>query len=301
MKNRHSLQMLRSSIILILVISLMSCNSEKQLDIQGHRGCRGLYPENSLPAFNKAIELGVTTLELDIAITKDNEVVVSHEPFMRRTICFNPKGEEIPEEMDMKHNLYEMTHSEIKQFDCGTKLHPTYPDQKKLKTYKPLLSEVFELAKTKNPDIKFNIEIKSKPEYYGIYTPQPDEYVKIVLDEIEESGLFSNVNLQSFDLVILEEIKKQSPNMSVALLVDEDETIATKLEKLSYKPEIISPYFRLLTSEIINEYHAQNYLIIPWTVNEEQDMFKMLRWNVDGIITDYPDRLIEIRSRKISL
>ncbi len=283
-------------LLVILVIFLMSCNIEKQLDIQGHRGCRGLYPENSLPAFDKAIELGVTTLELDIAITKDNEVVVSHEPFMSRTICFNPEGDEIPEDMDMKYNLYEMTHNEIKQFDCGTKLHPTYPDQKKLKTYKPLLSEVFELAKTKNPDIKFNIEIKSKPEYYGIYTPQPDEYVKIVLDEIEESGLFSNVNLQSFDLVILEEIKKQSPKMPVALLVDEDETIATKLEKLSYKPEIISPYFKLLTSEIINEYHAQNYLIIPWTVNEVQDLLKMLRWNVDGIITDYPDRLIKMRS-----
>ncbi|MCB0400263.1 MAG: glycerophosphodiester phosphodiesterase [Winogradskyella sp.] len=276
----------------------MSCNSEKQLDIQGHRGCRGLYPENSLPAFNKAIELGVTTLELDIAITKDKEVVVSHEPFMSRTICFNPEGEEIPEDMDMKHNLYEMTHEEIKQFDCGSKFHPTYPDQKKLKTYKPLLSEVFELATAKNPDVKFNIEIKSKPEYYGIYTPQPDEYVKLVLDEVKESGLFNNVNLQSFDLVILEEIKKQSPNMPVALLVDEDETIATKLEKLSYKPEIISPYFRLLTSEIINEYHSQDYLIIPWTVNEEQDMFKMLRWNVDGIITDYPNRLLEIRSNK---
>jgi len=298
MKNRHFLQMWKSNIILVLVCTLMSCNSEKQLDIQGHRGCRGLYPENSLPAFEKAIALGVTTLELDIAITKDKEVVVSHEPFMSRTICFNPEGEEIPEDMDMKHNLYEMTHNEIKQFDCGTKLHPTYPDQKKLKTYKPLLSEVFELAKAKNPDIKFNIEIKSKPEYYGIYTPQPDEYVKIVLDEIEESGLFSNVNLQSFDLVILEEIKKQSPNMPVALLVDEDETIQTKLEKLSYKPEIISPYFRLLTSEIINEYHSKDFLIIPWTVNEEQDMFKMLRWNVDGIITDYPDRLLEIRSNK---
>lgn len=298
MKNRHFLQMWKSNIILVLVCTLMSCNSEKQLDIQGHRGCRGLYPENSLPAFEKAIALGVTTLELDIAITKEKEVVVSHEPFMSRTICFNPQGVEIPEDMDMKHNLYEMTHNEIKQFDCGTKLHPTYLDQKKLKTYKPLLSEVFELAKAKNPEVRFNIEIKSKPEYYGIYTPQPDEYVKIVLDEIEESGLFSNVNLQSFDLVILEEIKKQSPNMPVALLVDEDETIQTKLEKLSYKPEIISPYFRLLTSEIINEYHSKDFLIIPWTVNEEQDMFKMLRWNVDGIITDYPDRLLEIRSNK---
>lgn len=290
--------MLKSNIVIVLVCTLMSCNSKKQLDIQGHRGCRGLYPENSLPAFNKAIELGVTTLELDIAITKDNEVVVSHEPFMSRTICFNPGGEEIPEDMDMKHNLYEMTHEEIKQFDCGTKLHPTYPDQKKLKIYKPLLSEVFELATAKNPDVKFNIEIKSKPEYYGIYTPQPDEYVKLVLDEVKESGLFNNVNLQSFDLVILEEINKQSPNMSVALLVDEDEAIATKLEKLSYKPEIISPYFRLLTSEMVNEYHSQDYLIIPWTVNEEQDMFKMLRWNVDGIITDYPNRLLEIRSSK---
>ena len=290
--------MWKSNIVFVLVCTLMSCNSEKQLDIQGHRGCRGLYPENSLPAFDKAIELGVTTLELDIAITKDKEVVVSHEPFMSRTICFNPEGEEIPEDMDMKHNLYEMTHEEIKQFDCGSKFHPTYPDQIKLKTYKPLLSEVFELATAKNPDVKFNIEIKSKPEYYGIYTPQPDEYVKLVLDEVKESGLFNNVNLQSFDLVILEEIKKQSPNMPVALLVDEDETIATKLEKLSYKPEIISPYFRLLTSEMVNEYHSQDYLIIPWTVNEEQDMFKMLRWNVDGIITDYPNRLLEIRSNK---
>ncbi len=298
MKNRHFLQMWKSNIVIVLVCTLMSCNSEKQLDIQGHRGCRGLYPENSIPAFEKAIALGVTTLELDIAITKDKKVVVSHEPFMSRTICFNPKGDEISEDMDKKHNLYQMTHGEIKQFDCGTKLHPTYPGQKKLKTYKPLLSEVFELAKVKNPDVKFNIEIKSKPEYYGIYTPQPDEYVKIVLGEIEESGFFSNVNLQSFDLVILEEIKKQSPNIPVALLVDEDETIATKLEKLSYKPEIISPYFRLLNSEIINEYHSQDYLIIPWTVNEEQDMVKMLRWNVDGIITDYPNRLLEICSNK---
>jgi glycerophosphoryl diester phosphodiesterase len=298
MKSQPLLLMLRTSIIFLLCFVLMGCNSERQLDIQGHRGCRGLYPENSLPAFDKAIELGVTTLELDIAITKDKKVVVSHEPFISRTICFDPKGEAIPEDMDMKYNLYQMTHEEIKQFDCGTKHHPAYPDQIKLKTYKPLLSEVFELATAKNLDVKFNIEIKSKPEYYGIYTPQPDEYVKLVLDEVKESGLFDNVNLQSFDLVILEEIKKQSPNMPVALLVDEYETIATKLEKLSYKPEIISPYFRLLTSEMVNEYHSQDYLIIPWTVNEEQDMFKMLRWTVDGIITDYPNRLLEIRSNK---
>lgn len=274
----------------------MSCNSNPKLDVQGHRGCRGLLPENSLPAFEKAIDLGVHTLELDIAITKDKEVVVSHEPFISRFTCVNPEGNEIPEEMDMAYNLYHMTHEEIKQFDCGSKFHPSYPEQEKLKTYKPLLSEVFEMDKVKESEVKFNIEIKSKPKYYGIYTPHPKEYVKIVLDEIEDKGLFNRVNLQSFDLAILEEVKKQSPKMRVALLIDEDENIATKLAELSYKSEIISPYFELLTShDLIMNYQDKGYKIIPWTINEEQDMFKMLRWNIDGIITDYPDRLIEIR------
>ena len=174
----------------------MSCNSEKTIDIQGHRGCRGLLPENSLAAFEKAIDLGVKTLELDIAITKDKEVVVSHEPFMSRIICYNPEGNEIPEAMDMKYNLYEMTHQEIKQFDCGSKFHPSYPDQQKLRAYKPLLWEVFELVKKKNSKVKFNIEIKSKPKYYGVYTPFPDEYVNIVLSEVIDSNMFNSVNLQ---------------------------------------------------------------------------------------------------------
>ncbi|WP_422107716.1 glycerophosphodiester phosphodiesterase family protein [Winogradskyella sp.] len=274
----------------------MSCNPKKQVDVQGHRGCRGLLPENSLPAFEKAIELGVQTLELDIAITKDREVVVSHEPFMSGVICFDPENGEISEERNRAYNLFEMTHEEIKRFDCGSKFHPTYPKQEKLKTYKPLLSEVFELAKTKNPNVRFNIEIKSKPEYYGKYTPHPEAYVKIVLNEIEQHEVFKLVNLQSFDLAILEEVKKQSPKMPVALLIDEDETIKGKLQALSYKPEIISPYFKLLSQDQIKDYQSQGYLIIPWTINEEEDMKTMLEWCVDGIITDYPDRLINLLS-----
>ncbi|WP_232817867.1 glycerophosphodiester phosphodiesterase family protein [Winogradskyella tangerina] len=272
----------------------MSCNPKKHVDIQGHRGCRGLLPENSLPAFEKAIDLGVHTLELDIAITKDRKVVVSHEPFMSRTICYDPEGNNIPEEMDMAYNLFEMTHDEIKRFDCGSKFHSKFSNQEKIKTYKPLLSEVFELVKAKKADVKFNIEIKSKPSYYGIYTPQPNDYVKIVIDEINTYDMFEFVNLQSFDLNILEEIKKQSPNMPVALLIDEDESINTKLSQLSYKPEIISPYFKLLSQEETQKFQSEGYLIIPWTVNESADMKTMLSWKVDGIITDYPDRLIAL-------
>jgi glycerophosphoryl diester phosphodiesterase len=273
---------------------MMSCNAEKKIDIQGHRGCRGLLPENSLPAFEKAIELGVNTLELDIAITKDHKVVVSHEPYINPVICQNPNGENIPDSMSMHYNLYKMTYNEIKAFDCGLKFHPTYPKQEKLSTYKPLLSEVFDLVKSKKSDVRFNIEIKSESSYYGIYTPQPEAYVTLVLEAIVSQGMFGRVNLQSFDVTILEEIKKQSPKMKVALLVDENETIGDKLKKLSYKPEIISPYYKLLTADSSRNYQSQGFQVIPWTINTEADMLQLISWQVDGIITDYPDRLIAL-------
>ncbi|SDH99454.1 glycerophosphoryl diester phosphodiesterase [Winogradskyella thalassocola] len=272
----------------------MSCNSKKQIDIQGHRGCRGLLPENSLPAFEKAIDLGVHTLELDIVISKDHKVVVSHEPYMNPIICLNPEGDVLPDNSEDIYNLYHMNYDEINQFDCGSKFHPKYPQQEKLKTYKPLLAEVFNLAKTKNSEVKFNIEIKSETSYYDIFTPQPEVYVKLVLDEIELNGMLSRVNLQSFDVVILEEIKKQLPTMVVALLVEDNEIIDDKLEELSFQPEIISPYFKLLTAKSVKAYQAKGYQVIPWTLNEVEDMKQMLSWKVDGIITDYPNKLIEV-------
>ncbi|MDP5081584.1 MAG: glycerophosphodiester phosphodiesterase [Winogradskyella sp.] len=272
----------------------MGCQSRTKLDVQGHRGCRGLLPENSLPAFEKAIDLGVNTLELDVGITKDSKVVVSHEPFMNPLICYDSYGRSIPDSSWQYYNLYNMSYEDIKKFDCGSKFHPKYPKQEKLKTYKPLLSDVFDLAKSKNSEVKFNIEIKSEPEYYGIFTPEPKAYVELVIEDIKKHNMLEFVNLQSFDLVILEEIKKQFPNMPVALLVDENEIISNKLKKLSYRPEIISPYFKLLTAQTIRDYQSQGFQIIPWTVNSLDDMRRMLSWNVDGIITDYPDQLIAI-------
>lgn len=294
MKNQPYHQILKTNTIAFLIILCMSCNTENQIDIQGHRGCRGLMPENSLPAFEKAIDLGVHTLELDIIISKDLKVVVSHEPYLNPVICYNSKDEIIRDSLTTHYNLYKMNYEDIKQCDCGSKFHPTYPNQEKLKTYKPLLSEVFDLVKSKNTDVKFNIEIKSNPDYYGIFTPQPKAYVKLVLDDIEKHDMMNRVNLQSFDLEILEEIKRQLPTMEVALLVEDNEAIEIKLSKLSYKPEIISPYFKLLSKQSVNDYQSKGFKIIPWTINEEKDMKQMIEWQVDGIITDYPDRLIEL-------
>ena len=270
----------------------MGCHSKNEIDVQGHRGCRGLFPENSLPAFEKALDLGVHTLEIDIVISKDLKVVVSHEPYMNHIICKQPNGENISDSILKPFNLFDLNYEDIKAFDCGSKFHPSYPNQKKIKTYKPLLAEVFELAKAKNPKVRFNIEIKSKPQYYGVYTPKPETYVKLVLNEIKSSGFSSQVNLQSFDLTILEEINNQMEPMQVALLVDEDEIIAKKLKQLSFKPEIISPYYKLLTEENVMNYKSKGFQIIPWTVNEISDLESMIGLKVDGLITDYPDRLI---------
>jgi len=272
----------------------MSCNSEYYIDIQGHRGCRGLLPENTLPAFEKAIGLGVHTLELDIAITKDNLVVVSHEPYMNPEICLLPDGNSIGAQAGKNYNLYEMSHEEIKAFDCGIKFHPRFPEQEKLNVSKPLLSEVFELVKQKQSDVKFNVELKSLPEHYGTYTPFPKEYVNLVLEEIKNSGFVSRVSLQSFDIAILEEIKRQMPKMPVALLVDENESILKKQSELSFKPEIISPYFKLLDKDLISELQSKNQKIIPWTVNSQSEMLQMIDFKVDGIITDYPNILVEL-------
>ena len=273
---------------------MMSCISKPSIDVQGHRGCRGLMPENTLPAFKKAVELGVTTLEMDLTTSKDKQVVVSHEPYMKSEYCLDAEGNKISVKDEQKYNLYQMTYDSIKQFDSGSKFYKQFPNQEKMKVYKPLLAEVFEQSETLNNHIKYNIEIKSQPDYDNIYSPEPKEFVGLVLNVIDGFDVFNRVNLQSFDVRILEEIKKQAPTMRVSLLVDENESIESKLKELTFKPDIISPYFKLLSKESVKNYQEEGFQIIPWTVNTPEDMQHMIDFKVDGIITDYPDCLVKI-------
>lgn len=272
----------------------MNFNSTRTIDIQGHRGCRGLLPENSLPGFEKAIALGVHTLELDVVISKDKQVVISHEPYLNHEIALDLNGAPISRAEETSFNLYNMTYDTIKQYDCGTKAHPRFPDQERLKVYKPLLEELFKLVATKYPQIKYNIEIKSLPEYYEIFSPAPEEFVRLVLKVLRDAGVKEKTRLQSFDINILETLKKQDPKIEVSLLVHEYESIQQKLRRLSYRPDVISPYFKLLNSDIVSNYQEQGYKIIPWTVNTVNNLKNMIRYQVDGIITDYPNRLVAL-------
>ncbi len=281
--------------LLFCVMALSTCNSNPKIDVQGHRGCRGLYPENSLPAFQKAMELGVTTLEMDLVISKDKKVVVSHDPYMNHEIALDVFGYPISEANEKSYNLYAMTYDSIKMYDCGTKPLPRFPNQNKLKVYKPLLDEVIDLAETQSQHaIRYNIEIKSLPEWDNVYTPKVEEFVALVLDIINAKGISNRITLQSFDIRALEEIKRIAPKLKTSLLVDENESINDKLKLLSFKPEIVSPYFELIDAEVVKKLRAKGFKIIPWTLNDEKDINAIIDYQVDGIISDYPDVVLQL-------
>jgi len=274
---------------------LSNCNSNNKIDVQGHRGCRGLMPENTLPAFQKAIDLGVNTLEMDLVISKDKKVVVSHDPFMNHDIALDASGSEISKSEETSYNLYSMTYDSIKMYDCGSKEHPRFPNQKKLKVHKPLLSEVVDLAEEQTQhNIQYNIEIKSLPIWDNVFTPNVQEFVALVLEVINKKGISNRVTLQSFDVRALDEIKKYAPQIKTSLLVDEFESINDKLNQLSFKPEIISPYFKLIDASNVKKLHNEGYKVIPWTLNEQKDIKAMIDFHVDGIISDYPDLVLQL-------
>ena len=266
------------------------------LDVQGHRGARGLMPENTLPAFERALALGVSTLELDVVISKDHQVVVSHEPWFSGIICTQPSGEPVPHEREKDFKMYELTYEEIKQFDCGLRENPRFPDQEKMRAYKPLLREVVALAEQYDrqdnlPAIKYNIETKSTPAGDDLFHPDPETFTHLLLEVLEETDILDRATLQSFDPRTLRIAKERHPEMSLALLVgDHDEwDMDQHVENLGFIPTIYSPYYKLVDAPLLASAHEQGMLVIPWTINTKEEMQALVQLGVDGIITDYPD------------
>ena len=166
------------------------------IQIHGHRGCRGYYPENTIEGFKLALELGATAIELDIVVSKEKQLIVSHEPYMNHLFCQDKEGNQVSKDKEKEINLYKMTLSEIQQFDCGARTDTKYPEQKKVKTHKPSLEEV--VAALPN-HVFLNIEVKSEPQWYGTYQPETREYAGLVANFIEQHHLYSRCLVQSFD------------------------------------------------------------------------------------------------------
>lgn len=271
----------------------------KKIDWQGHRGCRGLMPENTIPAFIHALQYSVTTLELDVAVSKDGQIIVTHEPWFNHVFTTLPNGETLKKEDEEKHLIYELTYEEIKQYDCGLRSNPKYPKQSSIATHKPSFKDMVvavdaHCKKNKLPLPNYDIEVKSYKDWYGKKQPFPKDFVRIMLSEIKELGIKNRINLQSFDVEVLLEVNRQDPTIVQAYLIDNLKSFETNLEKLDFVPEIYSPYFKLITPKMVEKVHTKGMKLIPWTVNELSDMKKVIQLGVDGIITDYPDRISEI-------
>jgi glycerophosphoryl diester phosphodiesterase len=281
-------------IILFLIACLpMTAFAQLSYDLQGHRGSRGLMPENTIPAMIKAMDLGVTTLELDLAITKDGEVILSHEPFMNPVICLTSEGQQI-DSKDHSYNLFQMTYQEILAFDCGSKIHSSFPQQVKFFATKPLLKDVFIVAEKYAKDMNlpaphYNIEIKSSPEGDGVYHPEVAEFSDKVVMLIGEAIGWERVNIQSFDFRVLKYIHATYPEVPLAMLVEDAAKFDDYLGELGFKPHIYSPYFSELNPEIIKTLQSKGMKVIPWTVNTTEQMENLLKMGVDGVITDYPN------------
>jgi glycerophosphoryl diester phosphodiesterase len=266
-----------------------------KFDLQGHRGARGLRPENSIPAFMMALDSGVTTIEMDLAITKDKQIIVSHEPWMSAAICLQPNGTVIKEKEERKFNIYQMTYDQVTQFDCGSKVNERFPQQEKISLYKPLLADVIvaiedHIKSFTQYEVDYNIEIKTSPEDDNKFHPAPEEFSDLVFNLIDQYLPLSRVVIQSFDFRVLKYWHEKHPEIRLAALVENKKSIDQNIEDLGFKPTIYSPAFELLTKENVKYLQKQKIRVIPWTVNEEADMKKIRDMGVDGFITDYPDR-----------
>lgn len=267
-----------------------------ELEIHGHRGCRGLMPENTVAAMIKALDLGVTTLEMDVVITKDKKVLVSHEPWFGSEITTKPDGTFIKAGEAMQYNIYEMNYDEIKKYDVGLKPHPRFPKQEKIKAVKPLLSDLLDsvaesMKVRRRPFPYFNIETKCLPAGDNKFHPKPEEFIELLMAVIKEKQIEERVIIQSFDFRTLKYLHEKYSSIKTSMLIEDsdEDDFDGQLKRLGYTPQYYSPNYELVDATLVKQVHDKGMKIIPWTVNDEKQIKKLRKMGVDGIITDYPD------------
>lgn len=288
---------------LFVLLFVASCHiSQKKqtmlpiFDKQGHRGCRGLMPENTISAMLKAIDLGVTTLEMDAVITKDKQVILSHEPFFSHEITTTSANSFINEKEERQFNIYQMTFGETQQYDVGLKPHPRFPRQQKIPARKPLLANVIDSVEKycrerKLGSVFYNIETKCQPATDNVFHPSPEEFVDLVMKVIDNKGIANRVVIQSFDFRTLQFINRKYPGVKTAALVEDYDKnpLESQLKSLGFKPSIYSPHYSLVNERLLTNCHQLGIKVIPWTVNEREGIERLREMGVDGIITDYPN------------
>jgi glycerophosphoryl diester phosphodiesterase len=280
-------------------LSIAAIAQSGTIDIGGNRGFRGMYPENSIQGFTRAVKIGVNSIEMDVVVSKDNKLVVSHDLTMSDEICATPDGKAISTADKDKYKIYEMTYDEVKKYDCGSRGNSRFPDQVKSSNPKPLLSDVIDavekyIKENNLPPVNYNIQIVSSKKGDEVMHPEPPQFSKLVFDMVQAKGIGGRTLYSSFDMRILQELRKLDPATMVALMSEKStDVLETNLKDLHFNPTVYSPAFLLCNKAMITKCHALGIKVITWTPNEMTKMTALKNDGVDGIITDYPDRAIK--------
>lgn len=250
-------------------------------------------PENTLPAFEYAIVNGVDAIELDMQVTKDGVIVISHDPFVNPEHCVTSGGQAVPAGV----MIHDLTLEQVQSYDCGSKKNPHFPTQIPVPhTQIPRLSAVFELVKnSKVPNAKrvqFNIETKSYPGHPE-WSPDPATFAKKFVNEVKAQGMLARTMLESFDNRTLRAAHKLAPKLRLVLLTSDNhiDYVAAARAEHAYA---ISPDYEWITADDVKSLHAHKVKVIPWTVDDPSAWTRMMDYGVDGIITDDPAALIEL-------
>jgi glycerophosphoryl diester phosphodiesterase len=263
------------------VLTACVLTAGERIQVHGHRGARARRPENTIPAFQFAIDAGVDGLESDMAVTKDGVIVMSHDPELEPPVCNGPAPKAV---------IHQLTLQQVKQWDCGAIPNPKFPNQQAVPgTRMPTLDELLNLANRGTFD--FNIETKSFPDKPEL-TPDPETFVRMVLEKVHAHQLEKRVILQSFDFRTLRAMHKLNPSIRLAALIENDPrdfvTIAEEADA-----GIISPHYSLVTLEKVKTAHAAGIQVVVWTANTPDVWDKLIAAKVDTIISDDPGELIQ--------
>lgn len=307
--------MVRKFAVICLILAMST--TATALDLQGHRGARGLAPENTLPAFARALGIGVTTLELDCAVTRDGVVVVSHDSTLNPDITRGPDGKWLEGEGQPIRNF---SYDELARYDVG-RIKPggayagRFPDQQPVDgTRMPRLADVFALArKSGNEQVRFNIETKISP-LHPERTVSAEDFARAFIAVIRGAGMERRVTIQSFDWRTLAVVQKEAPEIPTVYLTAQQSFMNNIQAGKTASPwtaplhvsrfagsiprmvkaaggAVWSPYSGELTREQVREAQSLGLKVVVWTINDAADMRRLIEWRVDGIISDYPDRL----------
>lgn len=292
--------------ILLTSLGMSSCNLLKPMvthntafpsfSYEGHRGARGLYPENSIGAMKVAIDLPkVTTLEMDCHITKDKKVIVYHDDYLNPKFVTYSNGRELRGK-DIKGLLYSYTWDELENFDLGLKGNVDFPEQQKVSTKINLLADLIDEAEAYAKEIGrapmyYNIETKSSETKDHVSHPGPQEFSDLVLQVVIEKGIASRTVIQSFDKRTIRYINKTYPQIKTSYLIrgNNKMTVEELINELGFNPFIISPNYKLVNDEFMRQARKANVKVIPWTVNTKAEIQALEALKVDGIISDYPN------------